>query len=523
MANRDDSKKDSGDKGLKRRTLLKAMAGIPVMGVLGYEIAKKLDYDQEIRERIIKELQLEDLDASLPNNGLEKSGGELIRIGMIGMGSRGPSLAMGLGFLEPALKESSMSTKEYESWLLQQDLNVAITGICDVYDPHAEKGLNIARNGSRPGMESKLPVKRYDTYQEMIQDPDIDAIMIATPDHHHARISIEAARAGKHVYSEKSVALKETELNELYKAVKESGITYQLGHQIPQNRIYQQARELIKRDILGKISLVEISTNRNSANGAWIRHLDENGNPKPFDEKSIDWDQWLGQAPKVPFSIDRFYNWTKFFDYDTGLIGQLFSHEFDAINQLLGIGIPASAMSSGGIYYWKDNRDMADVLQCTLEFPEKDMTLLYSATLSSGRNRGRVIMGHDASMEIGNSITVNADPESTKYSDQIKAGIIDPAAPMISIKPNVSGIDGVSSATSAYYDSRGLTRTAIGGKYVDMVYLHVKEWVDCIRSGKLPSANIEKAFEEGVAGIMAHTSYVEKRRVEWDPVNKKIV
>jgi len=523
MAKNENNEKSHGA-GIKRRTLLKAMAGVPVAGLLAYNVSKKRAYDKHQSERIIKELGLEDLEASLDTQMPPKSEGELIRIGMIGMGGRGPSLAMGLGFLEPGMKKELIESGQFESWLMQENLNVAITGICDVFDQHAEKGLTIAQSQDKPGQnQHKLPVKRYRTYQELIHDPGIDAVMIATPDHHHARISIAAARAGKHVYCEKSVSLKEDELNELYKTVKESGIIYQLGHQIPQNRIYQQAREIIKRNILGKVSLVEITTNRNSADGAWIRHLDKNGNPRPGNEKNIDWDQWLGSAPKVPFNIERFYNWTKYFDYDTGLIGQLFSHEYDAVNQLLGIGIPASAMSSGGIYYWKDNRDMADVLQCTLEFPEKEMTLLYSASLASGRNRGRVIMGHDASMEIGNSVKVLAEAESTQYADKIKKGIIDPAYPMISIKPHVSGPDGISSATQAYYDSRGLTRTAIGGKYVDMVYLHVKEWIDCIRSHKMPSANIEKAFEEGIAGLMAHISYVEKRRVEWDPVKRKIV
>ena len=129
--------------------------------------------------------------------------------------------------------------------------------------------------------------------------------------------------------------IQKTSLYELYDTVKNSKIVYQLGHQITQSVIFQQAKDIIKKDILGKITLVETTTNRNTADGAWIRHLDKDGNPKPGDEKSIDWEQWLGNAPKVPFSIDRYYNWTKFFDYDIGLIGQLFTHEFDAVNQLL--------------------------------------------------------------------------------------------------------------------------------------------------------------------------------------------
>ena len=208
-----------------------------------------------------------------------------------------------------------------KDWLAQEDLNVAITGICDVFDLHAENGLATARNEFRAGgaAPSKLPVKRYMTYQEMLDDKDIDAVMIATPDHHHAPITTAAAKAGKHVYCEKSPAHSEDQLYEMYDAVKNSKIVYQLGHQITQSVIFQQAKDIIKKDILGKITLVETTTNRNTADGAWIRDLDKNGNPKPGDEKSIDWQQWLGPAPKVPFSIDRYYNWTKFFDYDIGL------------------------------------------------------------------------------------------------------------------------------------------------------------------------------------------------------------
>jgi predicted dehydrogenase len=357
----------------------------------------------------------------------------------------------------------------------------------------------------------------------MLDDKNIDAVMIATPDHTHAAITVAAVKAGKHVYCEKAPCHSEEQMNEVYNAVKNSSIVYQLGHQVPQSVVFQQAKDIIKKDILGKITLIETTTNRNTANGAWIRHLDANGNPKPGDEKSIDWDQWLGPAPKVPFSIDRFYNWTKFFDYDIGLLGQLFTHEFDAVNQLLNIGIPASVVSSGGIYYWKDNREMADLLHCVFEYPDKDLSLLYSASLASSRSRGRVFMGHDASMELGNVINITADGDSTRYKKQIEAGFIDTSGPMISFNPTVGKVDAVTSATEKYYAARGLISTSINGRVVDITYLHIREWIDCIRSGKIPSANIEMAFQEGMTCMMAHKAYIEKRRVEWDPVNKKIV
>jgi predicted dehydrogenase len=357
----------------------------------------------------------------------------------------------------------------------------------------------------------------------MLDDKDIDAVMIATPDHNHAPIVVAAAKAGKHIYCEKAPAHTEEQLNDVYNTVKNSKIVYQLGHQVPQSVIFKQAKDIIKKDILGKITLVETTTNRNTADGAWIRTFDANGKQKPGDEKSIDWAQWLGPAPKVPFSIDRYYSWTKFFDYDIGLIGQLFTHEFDAVNQLLRIGIPKTVVSSGGIYYWKDDRDMPDLLHCVFEYPDRDLTLLYSATLANSRSRGRVFMGHDASMELGNAISITADGDSTRYKKQIAAGLIDPSGPMISFNPTSGKIDAVTSATEKYYAARGLTTTNINGRNVDVTHLHIKEWIDCIRNGGTPSANIERAFEEGVTCLMAHRSYVEKRRTEWDPVKRKIV
>jgi predicted dehydrogenase len=511
--------------GINRRNLLKAMAGIPVLGFFAFEVFRKWDFDQEKKTRIIKELELENMQAPLTLNKPSGGKGDLLRIGIIGFGNRAVALAKGLGYMHPTDVEILKENNTLADWLTQVDLNVALTGICDVFDLHAEKGLETALNTIRPGGETgkNLPVKRYLHYQEMLADKNIDAVIIATPDHHHAKISIDAAKAGKHIYCEKSIALSEDELNELYRAVKDNHVTYQLGHQLSQNVIFKQAKEVIKKNILGDITLIETTTNRNSADGAWIRHLDAKGNPKPGNEKTIDWLQWLGSRPYKPFSTDRYYNWTKWFDYDMGMIGQLFTHEFDAVNQLLGIGIPASVVCSGGIYYWKDNREIPDVLNAVFEYPDRDLSLVYSASLASGRQRGRVLMGHDAAMELGESLSITADPDSTRYKKQIEEGIINTSEPMVSFIPNYGNVDAFTSATSKYYASKGLITTDIDGRQVDLVHLHLREWLHCIRNGETPSANIDRAYEEGVACLMANISYLEKRRVEWDAVNRKIV
>ena len=530
MAKKDQEIKETLPKtttGFTRRNMLKSLIGIPVLGYFTFEHLKKQAGNIEKAEKYQKVLSQLGMD-KFQVSGVSKSSGtsnDLIRIGIIGYGWRAGTLANALGFMHPDDAKTRHEKGRLESWLTQEDLNVAITGICDVFDLHAQKGIETAGSEIRSGGASKtsIEIKRYKHYQEMLASKDIDAVIIATPEHHHAQMTIDAAKAGKHVYCEKSFTLTEQGLYAACEAVKNSKIVFQLGHQITKNAVFKYAKEVIDRQLLGKITLIEATTNRNTAHGAWIRHLDAKGNLKPGNNKTIDWKQWLGSAPMVPFSADRFYNWTKWFDYSTGLLGQLFTHEFDAINQLLHIGIPKSAVASGGIYYWKDNREIPDVLNAVFEYPEKELSLIYSASLGNSKQRGRVIMGHDASMEIGGSLIVTPDAESTRYAGNIKNGLMDSSEPMLAYGPQARNVDGITSATEKYYVSRGLADTNINGNRVSTTHLHVKEWIDCIRNGGTPSGNIDMAFEEGVTVLMAHKSYMENRKVEWDAVNKRII
>lgn len=507
----------------ERRKVLKTIVGLPVAGLLGFEILKKKNYDAERKRIMLKELGLDSFEYPEWNYGQRQYSGDLLRIGFIGFGSRAKSLANALGFMHPADVETHRKNRSLENWQAQEWMNVAITGICDVFDLHAQEGIATANNSLHPEKTPTVEVKRYKTYEEMLDDPAIDAVVIATPDHHHARMTIRAIRAGKHVYCEKSPAIREAELFELYDTVKNSEKVYQLGHQITQSAVFQQAKEIIRKNILGKITLIETTTNRNTADGAWIRHLDAEGNPRPGNDKTIDWEQWLGNTPYVPFSIERYYNWTQWFEYDMGMIGQLFTHEYDAVNQLLHLGIPRSVTSSGGIYYWKDSREIPDVLHCVFEYPARELTLLYSGDLASSRNRGRIFFGNEASLELGSNAIVTADQHSVRYAQSIRSGVIDPSSPMMSFNPNAGQIDAVTSASEKYYAMRGLTTTSINGRQVDVTHLHMREWIQCIRNGGTPSADIEMAFQEGITCIMAHRSYLEKRPVFWDEVSRRIV
>ena len=513
--------------GIDRRDMLKALAGVPILGALGIQVFRKNSFDDkhDIQQEIMRELGMEDLMNVIKPIRHQK--GDLIRVGIAGFGTRGEQLAKALGFMEKSSFEQTVENGSLDAQIHDGNLHVAITGICEVFDMRAEQGLATAAHDIHTGgtFASSHPVKRYRHYHDMISDPDIDAIIISTPDHHHAQMTIDAIQAGKHVYCEKSLIHREEEIYSTYEAVKNSNLVFQQGHQYPQTAAFQVAQEILKRKWLGKISHVETTTNRNSSNGAWIRHLDANGNPKPGDAQSIDWKQWLGKAREVPFSIRRYYSWARYFDYDTILFGQLFSHEYDAVNQLLNMGIPETVFSSGGQYTYKEFGDMPDVLHTTFEYPHKDLTLTYSANLTSSKSRGRTLYGQDAAMTVGGSLSVVPDSSSVLFEDMLERGLIDPGSPMMEMLPGsrtASVVDAVSSPTAQYYASRGLTSTSIGGQDWDVTHLHLKEWLDCIRTGDTPTANIEKAFDEGVVIAMADISYREKCRTRWDPDKRRI-
>jgi len=510
-----------------RRTLVKALASVPFVAAFGYEWSKAVKNKAKKKEnysRILQELGLKNKKEVVAP--ISNSPQDHLRIGVIGCGERALRVLRAAGFLwEEKLRDlkSENNIAALNHWMSQEDFNISITGICDVFDMRAEAAVAQSKNSLQAVRDGKSikGAKRYKHYQELLASKDIDAVIIATPDHHHAQMTIDAIHAGKHVYCEKSLTRTEEEVYKVYDVVKNSNLVFQLGHQVRQNPIYSQARDLVKNGALGEISLVECTSNRNSAHGAWIRDK-INGKPKPGSINSIDWAQWLGSSPKQPFSLDRYYNWTKYWDYANGLGGQLFSHEFDAVNGILEYGIPKTCMATGGIYHFKDGRDIPDVFQVAYEYPDKGMSLLYSATLMNSRPRGRVFMGSDASMEIGGDLKITADSKSAKYKKELKSGLINTDEPMLALTSN-SGVDGVTSATAKYYAGRGLTDVVINGKKVDVTHLHIKEWLNAIRNGTTVSCGIDVSFEEAITVIMSTKSYREKRMVQWDAVKRRIV
>jgi predicted dehydrogenase len=511
---------------ISRRGLLKALVSLPVVGGFVVGVLKQQALDDARKRALLEELGVSEGAPAVIPDAVSRPPGKMVRVGVIGFGGEGESLTRHAGFAHPDWIADSRKALEEDprnpalkTYLEQEDLNVAITAVCDVFDVRAERGLAASSVEVRPrGARAMPPARRYRRYTELLASPDVDAVIIATPDHWHARITLDAVRAGKHVYCEKCMTRTEAEALAVHDAVSKSGIVFQLGHQNRASEAHNKAREVITAGILGPVTLVEATTNRNSKWGAWVWDIHEQGSPD-----TIDWEHFQEPAAhRVPFSLERFFRWRCWYDYGTGLAGDLLSHEYDAVNQALHCGIPRSAAASGGIYYFKDGRDVPDVFQAVFEYPDRDLTFVYSATLANGRDRGLTFMGHDASMRVGGTLSVSADGESTRYARKIKDGIVDPARPMFTYQPGFRGIDAVTSATAEYFASRGLLYTYRGGRRVSAYHLLVKEWLDVIRNGGETSCNIERGFEEAITCHMATRSFVEGRRVTWDPVRRLI-
>ena len=530
------------DKG--RRDALKTLATIPVLGALAigvYERQKDLMRSRDISDVFSLKRDLQYIEPQ-PN-------GKRLRIGLVGFGIRGKQLMRALGFAEPswiddmkAAHKANKNDTRYDLFMEQDDLNVEIAGVCDIFDVYAKAAQVAASNVHREGTGGhfeKEP-KRFRTYQEMIADPSIDAIVIAAPDHWHGTIAMAAARAGKNVYSEKPASWTVPETYLIRQTIKDTGVVYQLGHQGRQTDCYQKAEEIIENGLLGPLNLIEVCTNRNDPNGAWVYDLIEGASPK-----TIDWSQFVGDPERIKeymdymtsnglaryvgpdardkFSLERFFRWRCWWDYSTGLSGDLLTHEYDAVNQICHVGIPHSAASSGGVYFFKDGRTVPDVLQTVFEWPDKDLTMLYSATLSSSRSRGKVFMGHDASMEVSNILSVTVDQASTRYADKINQGIITTDQPFYTYIPGQNSSDSVTSATELYFAKRGLLYTYVNGKRYDTTHLHMREFLECIRQKKTPSCNVDRAFEEAMTAHMGTRAYLEGRTMYWDKDKEEIV
>jgi len=502
-----------------RRDVLKGLVGLPFLGYFANRFYVHHKNASSKPKVDWSKYSISEFDPDIiPASGYPVKG-DRIRLGVVAFGGRGPAILRGLGFAQEKWASRYMKngspTSLLKNLLDQDDLNIEVTGICDTYAGRADEAVDVVTTPFRAGgaAQAKAP-KNYPTYRDMLQDDQLDAIIILTPDHLHAEMAMDAAKAGKHVYLEKPMCQTIEEAKALRDIVKQTGIVLQVGHQNRQQASYMKAKEMVRKDLIGPVSLIETFTNRNSDSGAWIRNIPDDAN-----ESNTNWKEFLGNKPWRPFDPDMYFNWQKWFEFGTGPAGNQFTHEFDGVNQVMELGIPQTVVAAGGNYYFKDPRDIPDVFNATFHYPDRGLSLTYDCTLVNSNFRPMTFMAREGTMEVGVTLSVFPDSRSKTYKEFTDS----PDEPIFTYNPKSTSVDAISSATARSYFESGFGYTYNNGERIDCTYLHLKEWLTAIREGIQPSCTIDKGFEESVTFNMANRAYLEKRLVEWDAENENII
>lgn len=507
-----------------RRDFLKGLAAVPFLTYFAFGFKQNINKKVTAKRRDmyevfkISKLQAPQEKLILPTG----KDGKKLRFGLIGNGWRGEALLQMFGYVHPDFIEKNLvndiPSKKMQNLMDQEDLNAEFVAVCDVFDVHTQRGVEISQNNLHlfKSGDKQNKCKVYSSYREMVADKDIDAVIICTPDHTHAPMAIAAANAGKHVFLEKPMTHSIEEAVELKRTIKSTGVVFQLGHSNRQQMSFKIAKELYEKGVLGDVTQVRTFTNRNTIFGAWIR--DDAWDHSLGNESNINWEEFLGNAPWHEFDLKRFFSWQRYDDYGTSITGNDFSHYYDRVNQILGLGIPHSVVAQGGQYYYKTHGDMPDVFNAIFSYPERGLTLTYDASLKNGVYAPAQIFGSEATMDIDTAILIFKDPNSEKYKN-IK---VKNKEPIYYYEPSAD-VDAVSTATSKEYIQGGHGPTFIDGKVLDVTYLHVKEWVDAIRGHGKVSCTIDDGFEEAVTFNMANLAYLHKKPVTWDAINEKAI
>jgi predicted dehydrogenase len=244
-------------------------------------------------------------------------------------------------------------------------------------------------------------------YAEILARKDIDAVIIATPDHWHKRASVDAMRAGKDVYCEKPMIHHYSDGPEMIETARATKRVLQVGSQRVSSVIYLKAKELLASGAIGQLNMVTARWDRNSAMGAWSYTVPPDASPE-----TCDWPRFLGTAPKIPFNAEHFFQWRKWRAYGSGVAGDLFVHLFSGTHFITGSHGPTRGMATGGLRFWKDGRDVPDVMLGLFDYKEGfNLSLRVNFVDGGEESEGLVFTGSEGTMEIaGNSVSVNRVP-----------------------------------------------------------------------------------------------------------------
>jgi predicted dehydrogenase len=388
---------------------------------------------------------------------------ETIGVGCIGLGTRGGDLINAVVAV-PGVK---------------------VVAVCDAYGPHRQKGVERSRNPD---------VKTYVDYRELLADKNVDAVVIASPDHWHCQMVLDAVKAGKDIYCEKGFARTLPEAKRMRDALKKSRVVFQLGHHARQSTAALQARELIAQGILGPITMVRtgrfMSSDPAHPMWRWYGYYMRWERPEPaLVERELDWKMWLGSAPKIPFNERHFWHWRCYWPYGTGQAGDLLSHEMDFVQYLLGHGIPDTCNCSGLNSLLKDDREVPDTWIAAYEFEKLGRTVTFTGSMNTNVGQPVEICGKDASLRFD--------------------GI-------------AHDVNSFSIQKEGYNARKDLPEGYDRGKTPPQPN-HMVDFFNCVRSRGTPKCPADEAFIETATYLMSVEAHKRKRQVRWDAAKEEII
>ena len=375
-----------------------------------------------------------------------------------------------------------VGTRGHELLRQVQDVpGTEVRVVSDLYQANIRRAQDLAKNKN---------LRIVHEWEKAVADPDVDVVIIATPDFWHAPMTIAAAQAKKDIYVEKGWSRTLEEAKQMRAAVKDNKVLMQLGHHYNSLPAFLKAREIYQSGQLGKVPVIRTYIDRTNPYPEWqfFGNYEKNVMPKDASPETIDWPRFTANATNRPFDAKRFFLWRYWWEYGNGIAGDLMSHLWDSVNGVAGMGIPESAVTQGGLYFWKDGRDVPDLWNVAFDYPKQEMAVTFHCTFNSRHVPEMAqYLGRDKTLEVG-----------PRYCRTFSAEWKDETAAR---NPDFS-------FTEKYYPS--------GAD-------HMKNFIDSARSREQPRCNVNRAFEEAVAIMMAVESFRREKKVKWDPATETIV
>ena len=380
---------------------------------------------------------------------------------------------------------------------------VKLVAVCDLYDGR------LAEAKKRWGND----IYTTRDYREILERKDVDAVIIATPDHWHKDISVAAMNKGKHVYCEKPMVHDITEGPAVIAAQNKNKVVFQVGSQGMSSLGNEKAKELLKDGAIGKLNYAEAFYARMSPTGAWQY-------PIPADASlvTVDWDAYLANTIKRPFDATRFFRWRNYRDYGTGVSGDLFVHLFSSLHFVTGSIGPNKVMATGGLRYWKDGREVPDIMLGMFDYPDTKIHPAFNLSVrvnfvdgTGGTNYLRMV-GSEGAM------TVEWD-KVTLYKNKIYEDATDP---LMKMKNNTAAGKEYVYERKTMVPPDKLEYTAQEG-YKGAHFDHHYNWINAIRTNGQVVENALFGYRAAAPALLCNESYFGNKIMQWDPENLKIL